>query len=86
MITETLEETLESEAAGDSGEMTAIEREHYDEICDLNQQVRIAESDYLLAKGKAKVAKEELESLQSQLSYVIARGPETESAAVPAVP
>lgn len=76
MVTESIEEALEAESASDAGEMTAIEWEHYDEICELNKQVRVAEGEYLVAKAQAKAAKEELESLQSQLSFVIARGPE----------
>lgn len=76
MIAETLEEVLENDSSADAGEMTSIEREHYDEIVELNKQVAIAERDYLYSKSQTKAAKEELESLQSRLTYVISRGPE----------
>lgn len=55
-------------------ELSAKQKQHYDEICRLNHAVRCAEADYELAKAEASSAKRYWEQLQAKLSSLIAQG------------
>lgn len=55
-------------------ELSAKEREHYEEICRLNRAVVSAEADYEVAKADASAAKRRWEQLQARLTQRIAQG------------
>lgn len=74
VIEDDLEKVLEAEAEEETA-LTAAEREHYERIKDLNTEVHEATYKHDLAKSKAKMAKEHLESLQAELSSLISEGP-----------
>lgn len=73
----TYDETVGDEATSEVEEtaLTAAEREHYERIKMLNTEVHEASYLHDMAKSKAKVAKEHLESLQAELSSLISEGP-----------
>jgi chromosome segregation ATPase len=70
---EAAQETVE-EIGSDETALTIAEREHYERIKDLNTEVHEASYKHDLAKSKAKMAKEHLESLQAELSSLISEG------------
>lgn len=74
VIEEDVEKVLEAESDAEAA-LTAAEREHYERIKDLNTEVHDATYKHDLAKSKAKMAKEHLESLQAELSSLISEGP-----------
>lgn len=59
--------------------LTDAERDHYERIKELNTAVGEATYKYEVANAKAKVAKKNLESLQTELSDLITEGPQRPS-------
>lgn len=59
--------------------LTDAERDHYERIKELNTAVGEATYKYEVANAKAKVAKKNLESLQTELSDLITDGPQRPS-------
>ena len=79
VIESDLEVLLESESDAEdessANALTEAEREHYESIKGLAEEVNAATIKHESAKHRSKVAKESLEDLQAQLSTLINSGP-----------